>query len=599
MSENREETDRIVQTTGKAKDPDEELKIFKETYQDSYFFEELSSYEPLDWVNIPKPLQMAIVAIKKCLVSNNKNLVDISEKVHQMTRKYKTNFENIERNIFLLQDKVEKVQEVTSKNLEEMESKIGTDLLNFKTRINQDMDFKQKSVDGKVSYLEEQVFNVRKFVSTLIKPEEVDNRIKLATESMRERVKAEINEHYLKPEISLVNDSINAAKELNQQFHKDYQDFKSYNASRFQSTEATLAESTQKALSSVEDLHSIISLDIKAIQTQFNTQVEKNSKGIDALNISFHDINHKYYAEFQSISKEIEQQSALNNLINNEISLLKKEIKEFNEILNPGTEEQQLVPSASEKSEHDTIKPNINSGANIHISDHEIEKEIEIKKEKKTVKPKKSIPPIVRNMQAQERNQQASLDFSKKISQLQKYVDEQIQLFEDKFNYELNHFIRPLEKTLKEKILANDMDLVEIKQKLSWLPINLSQIQGKSPTEARIYTLEARLRSEENSRLESMNKLMKIITSMQYSSPMPDTDIYLPPLRALSVTHENTFSQDLGINSDGIRLNAESQLHKKSNVNSSFLNSSVDFTRRHMNYKNHSPKLINTKLNPF
>lgn len=57
----------------------------------------------------------------------------------------------------------------------------------------------------------------------------------------------------------------------------------------------------------------------------------------------------------------------------------------------------------------------------------------------------------------------------------------------------------------------SEHDLEEIKDKLSWLPISLSQLEGMSPGEARLFTIEARLRSEENSRIQSYNQLLQLI----------------------------------------------------------------------------------------
>lgn len=54
----------------------------------------------------------------------------------------------------------------------------------------------------------------------------------------------------------------------------------------------------------------------------------------------------------------------------------------------------------------------------------------------------------------------------------------------------------------------------ELKDKLNWLPISLSQLEGMNPSEARIFTIEARLRSEENSRIQAFNHLLYLIDSL-------------------------------------------------------------------------------------
>lgn len=51
----------------------------------------------------------------------------------------------------------------------------------------------------------------------------------------------------------------------------------------------------------------------------------------------------------------------------------------------------------------------------------------------------------------------------------------------------------------------------EIREKLHWLPVNVSQIKGMPPNEARVFILEARLRAEENARNEQINKVMNAL----------------------------------------------------------------------------------------
>ena len=57
-----------------------------------------------------------------------------------------------------------------------------------------------------------------------------------------------------------------------------------------------------------------------------------------------------------------------------------------------------------------------------------------------------------------------------------------------------------IEFSMKSLKSTTSEDIVEIREKLSWLPINLRDIKGMNPTEARMFILEARLRSEENIR---------------------------------------------------------------------------------------------------
>jgi len=69
---------------------------------------------------------------------------------------------------------------------------------------------------------------------------------------------------------------------------------------------------------------------------------------------------------------------------------------------------------------------------------------------------------------------------------------------------EVENTINSLRKEMHESVF-------EVREKLHWLPVNVSQIKGMPPNEARVFILEARLRAEENLRNEQINKVMNAL----------------------------------------------------------------------------------------
>ncbi|OMJ86342.1 hypothetical protein SteCoe_12193 [Stentor coeruleus] len=67
----------------------------------------------------------------------------------------------------------------------------------------------------------------------------------------------------------------------------------------------------------------------------------------------------------------------------------------------------------------------------------------------------------------------------------------------------------------KSEKLELELMIKDLKDKLMWLPMNLNVIKGKTPTEARLYTIEARLRTEENSRVDQYNLLLTTINKLK------------------------------------------------------------------------------------
>lgn len=80
---------------------------------------------------------------------------------------------------------------------------------------------------------------------------------------------------------------------------------------------------------------------------------------------------------------------------------------------------------------------------------------------------------------------------------------------------ELENNIIEMQNKHKSEKLDLELMIKDLKDKLMWLPMNLNAIKGKTPTEARIYTIEARLRTEENNRADQYNLLLAAINKIK------------------------------------------------------------------------------------
>lgn len=87
----------------------------------------------------------------------------------------------------------------------------------------------------------------------------------------------------------------------------------------------------------------------------------------------------------------------------------------------------------------------------------------------------------------------------------------------------MNDFSDLVQKMKKE----NDDSFKEIQSKLTWLPVNVADMTNMNAHEARLFTLEARLRSEENSRIKSVNFLGKLIESLRFSRDLTFNDKFI------------------------------------------------------------------------
>ncbi|OMJ83885.1 hypothetical protein SteCoe_15113 [Stentor coeruleus] len=671
MSEHNDELDIISEPDEKKSE--QEIHLYKDAYKDSYFFDELQTHEPLDWVNIPRPLQLVLNSMKKCLISNNKQLSEVTDKVHFLTTRYKKKLETHDDEIIILKRDLKNMHDGMIKLLADAKQSLNNDLFEYKKLSQKDLEFNKKNIDGKIAYMDDQIFSVKKFVNSLPTPDELDRKIKNTIDKASEVLKDNLVNNYIQPEVYTLKNFANQIFDFSSNFKNEFEEFKQKSQVKIQDVEKSASVSYHMLSDSIKNSTDKINEEIIRNKEDFNYKQERHAKSIEALTTSFHELNHKNFLEFKSITKEIDSVKHKSTIISEEIFHMKKEIKELRELeermyqdsgeyhmdrsrnpseyftnlpntlsahdqdysLNPHIENN--IPQIDSQisytdtnndpiiSHIETHIPHINTNFP-HIKNNPVIPEETNLNESESPTEEKSIPGIIRNpletyqprqsnpkysnpspihlqvpstsskqkttaftrLAPKKRgNSQVPEDIYATVSKLQKYVNKKIDIFEEKLNKEINETVIPLEQKLKSSINANEMDFSEIKQKLAWLPMNFSQLKGKDPTEARIFTIEARLRTEENARIEAFNKCMAAISSVSMTtSPTLDQDLMLPPIRTLSVTHERNFSQDSGLVSD-LRKQTESEFGKKDNITGVF-STSMEFPVRGNYFKKFS-----------
>jgi len=95
---------------------------------------------------------------------------------------------------------------------------------------------------------------------------------------------------------------------------------------------------------------------------------------------------------------------------------------------------------------------------------------------------------------------------------------------EEKLKAEISKNMNDFSELVQRMKKENDEAFKEVQSKLTWLPVNVTEMTNMNAQEARLFTLEARLRSEENSRIKSVNFLGKLIESLRFSRDLAFTE---------------------------------------------------------------------------
>lgn len=157
--------------------------------------------------------------------------------------------------------------------------------------------------------------------------------------------------------------------------------------------------------------------------------------------------------------------------------------------------------------------------------------------------------------------------------------------------------IRPLEEKISHAQNMLETTSLELKDKLSWLPINISELNGMGPLDARLFTIEARLRAEENSRIKALSTIEKSLDSIRKTSFSPlllkSSDRKATPEPTLETLHSISeieemrlpvFDRSIYTSCNAKRIQRKNQ--KSLDLNKDVQNLSLRKVLRHKSFKN-------------
>lgn len=518
-------------------------------------FETLLSISPIDWINIPDPLRNGIFCIKDCI----SHLKDFIEKTNHLVELNSIGihkrFEFFEENSNFLKIMIETADNNSKARISEVNESLLSELLLFKKNLAQDLDFKQKSNDKKISIMEESIFTVKRIVQCLMTPNEVEEKIKSAVKDAKQSVKSEINDFIIVPENRSINTKIDKLIEELEKVKVGSQEIVSRLKRSIEKNDEIIEErlkGVENSLGVVNDLRAKDSRNLesfyKTLKTEISANESQSNKKTAILNINFekmqkiHVESDKKQVELKDYIRKVEEEL---NVYKQEMEekLAKKPKKKSNKKKKKGK-----IESALESEQSDLQVNKSNSKASISIS-VPIEDSTEIPKIPNSISPRcvksgeKSKPSSTSSMSKPRSPYESKhspspstkksvfckspenfpVDFGfEQISQSNPTIEANLnmkpadfQVIDEKISKLLSEKVSVLEKFIQSNKVESEASLKEIKDKLSWFPMNVNEMKGKNPNEARIFTIEARLRLEENARVEQYNQIVTLINTLR------------------------------------------------------------------------------------
>lgn len=161
----------------------------------------VNKIDPSEWLNIPRPVIDALIILKSLAIEHANTIKEVTSSFFVQQANVSEEIRRVGKDLSYIKTTFTKYQEDSMIMMETQNSNLNQELNKFKSNLLVDLDYKQKNNDSKIAYLEEQIFHTRKFTSSLPTMLEIGNRINDAVNDMRVKVKTEIKESMLMPEV--------------------------------------------------------------------------------------------------------------------------------------------------------------------------------------------------------------------------------------------------------------------------------------------------------------------------------------------------------------------------------------------------------------
>ena len=543
-------------------------------------FIQLGKFDPGEWPNIPRPLLLLMICMQECISISHKNTKGMVDKCLKAADENKRKIQEIDMQFPNLKNLIVSAETTLSSRINEVNSKLSEEISSFKSNLYKDLDFKHKSTDTKLNSLQDQVFALKKIVNTLPFIQEIENSIKDSCNNLRISLKKEVIDYIIKPEIASLNAKISLVNENNETYICKLQEVQEVHTAKIQvltdqfnekfvSFERILAQSEKDFKESCcfnEVLIQKVGKEIKIVEKLMDDKAANSSKFISLLEGKVK-VNEQQIKNFifdiQGLKGKVENLNQENLKVLDALRSVEEEQVKVEERLNKfkdneaekGHEggfkdnEGEKGHEGGVKDDEVGVKLEAKDGGELIIMKKDSEEvkrfelDFEVLEDKKDEWDEKKIKSEENEKSESEENelvigeksvdrsnakeQITSFEFSNKLEEINE-ITLQVKGIEDKI-LETREILFNYQASQKKEKQESDFLLKEIHEKLQWFPMNLQQLKNKSPSEARLYTLEARLRMEENTRFEQFNHLISAISHLKLEfSSQDQANAYFP-----------------------------------------------------------------------
>ena len=171
--------------------------------------DELEIVDPAEWNNIPKPIIKGISSLKSCVQSQSSFLESLNKHFQDFESRCNLRIINVQKAISENVDKIRDNEESLKFILKTNEQKTKDTIDLFKKKITEDVTKDKSEIEERFNDIKDHVQVCHKRIDSTPTIAQLQSMINVAGERIIEKVKKDIKENMINPELYLLNQKIN------------------------------------------------------------------------------------------------------------------------------------------------------------------------------------------------------------------------------------------------------------------------------------------------------------------------------------------------------------------------------------------------------
>ncbi|OMJ82035.1 hypothetical protein SteCoe_17362 [Stentor coeruleus] len=443
--------------------------------------DELELLDPLEWHNIPQPIVNGIVSLKNCIKQQSSYIESLNKTFKDFEVRNNLRILNTQKTLTENMEKTRESDELMKNSIKHTEFRIKESFEQFQKKISEERYKEKRISESNINEIKQEIDTLMNKIDSIPTMIQIQTIITTTAEKLKDVVKQDIKDKVLKPEIQSLTQKVIS---LNSEYE-----------GKFNLVNEKVRNLDEKVVDSVKICENMLNNNTKEIQKNQN---EKNI-------VIYREIE-KIYERFEYmeyVKKQFEQQtkeSIMSFIAFKQSHSLN--IKRFENGLqscedNIKNMQQSLIDLSQPKTPQSIYSPVIQTFTSLASP---------LGNFNYPSSPLQNLP-----APAQAPIEIPLDDIYEKIFLAKQELTDMIKQEKTKTLEIIQDQVKILEIQREKNKNASEQAIQELKDKLAWLPISLCQLEGMTPGEARLFTIEARLRSEENSRIQSFNHLSKLV----------------------------------------------------------------------------------------